>query len=106
MDVVVHTHVISSIGTLTKEKIKAQVQLELDTYFDELMCIATSANLAISADTMHQCVIVLAAFKTMMCMLLDKLDRGARAMYPDATEARVRFQKDVTVEFMDTIVDY
>ena len=27
-------------------------------------------------------------------------------MYPDAMEARVHFQKDVTLEYTDTIVDY
>ena len=31
MDVVVHTHVIPSIGTLTEAKTKAQVRLELDS---------------------------------------------------------------------------
>lgn len=70
------------------------------------MHIATSIDLSISADTMHQCVAVLAALKTMMCMLLDELDRGAKSMYPDATKARVCFHKDVTIEYMDTIIDY
>lgn len=41
MDVIVCMHVIPSIGTFTEEKKKNQVQLELDMYFDELMCIAT-----------------------------------------------------------------
>lgn len=53
MDVVVHAHVIPSIGTLTEEKAKTQVQLELDLYFDKWMRITTNAYLAISADTMN-----------------------------------------------------
>jgi len=55
------------------------------------MHIDTSENLVISAGTMHQYVVGPAALKTMMCMLSDELDRGARAVYPDAIEARVHF---------------
>ena len=106
MDVVVHTHVIPSIGTLTEAKTKAQVRLELDSYFDELMCIATNVDLVISADTMHQYVTSPIALKTMMRVLSDKLDRGAQAVYPNAMEARVCFQKDVTIEYTNTIADY
>lgn len=76
MDVVVHAHAIPSIGTLTQAKTKAQVQLELDSYFDELMHITTSLDLPISADTMHKYVVGPVAWKTMMHMLLDELDRG------------------------------
>ena len=102
MDVVVHTHAIPSIGNLTQVKIKEHVSLELDSYFDELMCRATSPNLLISVETMHKYVAGLAALKRMMHMLLDKLDRGARAVYLDAMEARFRFQKDVTLDYTDT----
>ena len=42
----------------------------------------------------------------MMCMLSDELDKGARVVYVDAIEARVRFQIYVTVEHKDTIKDY
>lgn len=45
MDVIVCMHVIPSIGTLAEEKLKNQVQLELDMYFDQLIRVATSANL-------------------------------------------------------------
>jgi len=41
-----------------------------------------------------------------MHILLDKLDRGARAVYPNAMETRVRFQTDVTAEHTNTIKDY
>jgi len=70
------------------------------------MRIATSVDLVISADTMHQHVAGSVALKAMMHMLLDKLDRGARAVYPDATEARVHFQKYFTIEYTNTIADY
>lgn len=72
-----HAHVIRSIGTLTLVKTKAQVQLELVSYFDELMHI-----------------------------LLDESDKGAKAVYPDAIEGRIHFQKDVTTKYTDTIMDY
>lgn len=92
MDVIVDTHVIPSIGTLTKVKSKNQVWTELDMYFDDLENVATSADLEISVDTMHQYVFGLVALKTMMHMLSDELDRGARLVYLDETEARVFFQ--------------
>ena len=53
------------------------------------MCIATSTDLQMSIDTMHQYVVGPTVLKTIMCMLYDELDRGARSVYPDATEARV-----------------
>jgi len=70
------------------------------------MHIATNLDLTISVDTMHKYVAGLATLKTMMCMLSEELDIGARAVYPDAMEARVKFYKDVTLEYMDTIADY
>ena len=48
----------------------------------------------------------MAALKTMMHILFNKLDKGAKSLYPDATKARVRFHKDVTTEYEDTINDY
>jgi len=60
-------------------------------YFDQLMCVATSTYLEISADTMHQYVARLVALKTIMCMLLDELDISAKSVYPDAMEERVLF---------------
>ena len=91
MDVVVHAHAIPSFVTLTQAKTKAQVRLELDSYFDELMRIATSPDLPISADTMNKYVPSLATLNIRMRMLLDELEKGARAVYPDAMKERVRF---------------
>jgi len=106
MDVVVHEHAIPSIGTLTEVKKKNQVWLEMDTYFDELMCIAIKIDLVINTDTMHQYVAGLATLKMMMHMISDELDKGAKWAYPDETEARICFQKYVTTKYMDTITNY
>ena len=70
------------------------------------MRIATSADLVISADTMHQYVTGPATLKKMMHILSDDLERGAQVVYPDAMKARVRFHKDITLDHMDTIIDY
>ena len=77
MDVIVCTHASPSIRTLTEGKTKEQAQLELDSYFDELMRIAASPDLPISADTMHKYCSGPTTLKSMMCMLSDELDRGA-----------------------------
>lgn len=75
-------------------------------YFEQLMCIAIGTDLQMGADTMHQYVIGLATFKTMMRMLYDELKKGDKLVYPDATVAKGHFQKDVTMEYVDTIIDY
>jgi len=72
-------------------------------YFDKLMRMVTSTLLEINIDIMHQYVAGPTALKTMVCMLSDELDRGARAVYPDTTEVRVFFQQHSTIERMDTI---
>ena len=55
---------------------------------------------------MHQYVVGLDALKTMIHMLSDELDRGAKSVYLDATEARVHFKQDVTIEHVNTITGY
>lgn len=80
--------------------------MEIDSYFDKLIHIDTTVDVVISVDTMHQYFASLDVLKTMMCMLSNKLDRGARVVYPDVKEERVRFQKDVTIDYMDTITKY
>ncbi len=76
MDVVVRAHAIPSIGALTQVKTKEHLRLELDSYFDELMLIATNPDLPISANILHKYVASLAALNTMVHMLSDELDRG------------------------------
>lgn len=39
-------------------------------------------------------------------MLSYELGRGAKPVYSNATEARVFFHKDVTIEYTNTITDY
>ena len=70
------------------------------------MCIATSLEIVISVDIMQKYVAGLATMMTMMCMILDELDRWAWAMYIDSIEERFRFQTDGTAEHKDTIKDY
>ena len=70
------------------------------------MHIATNLEFLISANIMRKYVASLVTLKTMMCMLLDELDEGARAVYPNVMEARFRFETDFTMEHMDTIKDY
>jgi len=106
MKVVVHIHAIPSLGTLTQAKSKKQNQQDLDSYFDELMRVATSPDFPISADIMHKYVTGSATLRTMIHILSDELDRGAQAVYSDAMEARFKFQMDVIVEHVDTIKDY
>lgn len=78
MDVIMYTHVIPFIGTLIEVMIKNQIQLEMYMYFDELMHIATITYFEISADTMQQYVVCLAAINTMMHMLAYELEKGAK----------------------------
>jgi len=106
MDVIVQTHTIPSLGTLTQAKIKKQVRQELDLYFDELICTATNPTFSISADIICRYIVGMATLKTMMCMLLDELDKGTQALYLDAMEARFKFETDVTVEHTNTTKDY
>ena len=70
------------------------------------MHTATNPDLPISADIMRKYVSGLATLRTMMHVLSDKLDRGARVVYPDAMEARFKFQMHVSSEHIDTIKDY
>lgn len=70
------------------------------------MHIATSPYMSIIIDTMNKYVAGLTTLETNMHMLSDELDRGAQAVYQNTMEARVRFQKDVTLQYMDTITDY
>lgn len=62
--------------------------------------------MSIFVEIMHKYVAGPTTLKTKMCMLSDELDRGAQAVYLDAMEARARFQKDVTLQYMDTIMDF
>lgn len=75
-------------------------------YFDEVMRTATSPDFPITTEIMCKDVVGPATLNTMMHMLLDELNRGAQELYPDAMEARFRFQNNVTAEHTDIIKDY
>jgi len=61
------------------------------------MHITTSVGVEISGDSMHQYVASPATLKAMMHMLSKELDRGAKEVYLDATEARICFPKYFTI---------
>jgi len=75
MEVIVHTHAIPSLGTLTQVNTKKKVQQELDSCFDELMHTAISPNLPISANIMCKYVVGLATLNTMMSTLTHELEK-------------------------------
>jgi len=64
------------------------------------MRIATSPDLPISVDIMQKYVVGPTTLKTMMCILSYELDGGVREVYPDAMEARVKFQTDCLVNLV------
>ena len=53
MDVIERTHAIPPIWYTHWGEDKKQVCLELNLYFDKLMCMVTSTQMEISIDTMH-----------------------------------------------------
>ena len=77
MHVIVRTHAIQPIQHTHQGEHKKQVQLELNMYFDKLMCMTTITHLKISTDNMHQCVSNSTVPKKIMRILADKLDEGA-----------------------------
>lgn len=84
MEDVMHTYAIPSLGTLTEAKTKKQVQQELDSYFNELMRVATSPDFPISVDIMHKYVARLTRLRTMLRIVSDELQRGVQVVYMDA----------------------
>lgn len=93
MHFIVRTHVIPPIWQTHRGEDKKQVPLELNMYLDKLMHTTTSTCLEINIDTMHQHVSGPVTPRMTMDMLSDELDEGAILVYPDAMEARVRFNK-------------
>jgi len=93
MHVIVHTDAIPPIWHTHRCEDKKQVQLELNMYFNKLMCAATNTCLEINTYTMHEDVAGPAAPRMTMRMLSDELDGGAILVYPNAMEARVHFNK-------------
>ncbi len=65
-----------------------QVRLELNMYFDKMMCMVNNTHLDISTDVMHQCVVSPAALKTMMHMLSNKLDKRIHISVPRCNKGK------------------
>ena len=93
MYVIVHTHAFPPFWHTHRGEDKEQVRLEMNMYSNKLMWMTTSTCLEINIEIMKQHVVGPVAPKTTMHMLLDELDGGAISVYPNATEARVRFSK-------------
>lgn len=53
MDVIVHMHAITVMRHTYRGKDKKQVSLEMNMYFDKLMCTVISTHSEIIIDTMH-----------------------------------------------------
>jgi len=97
---------IPLIGILIEAKEKNQVRLELDTYFDHLMPMATNIYLQVSANNMKMYIFGLALLRTELHMLQDELDRGSKSVYPEEMEERVCFHEEIIKKYVDTIVHY
>lgn len=69
LDVLVRTHQIPSIGSLTKAKPKNQVLQEVKEYFEQLRQEATREDLELNAHNMQNFIGGLVKVKTMLLML-------------------------------------
>ena len=96
LDVIVQTHKIPSIRTLTQAMRKNQVMLDVNKYIEQLMRKTTSDDLQLSAKNMQRYISGPATLKTVLHMLQDELDRGFMTIYPESMEARVCFDKYIT----------
>lgn len=90
----VRMHKISSIGSLTVDREKNQVSLEINRYMKHLNWEATNDDLEVSTEKMQKYISGPVIVKTMLRMLQDELEKGSQIIYPQAMEARVHFQKD------------
>lgn len=93
--VIVKTHWIPSIGTLTQPMRKNQVMLEFDGYTEQLMHEASSDDLQMSTKNMKKYIGGPAMLRIVLLMLQDELDRGFRTICLEAMEERVCFDKDI-----------
>ena len=93
LDVIVRTHNIPSIRTLTQAMRKNQVMLEVKGYIEQLMCKATNDDLKLSTENMQKYIGGPTTLRIVLRVLQDELDRGFRTIYLEAMEARVCFSK-------------
>lgn len=62
--------------------------------------------MATSVDNMEMYIVHPTMLKTKFHMLQVELNRGSKTIYPEGMEARVRFPKDFTEEYTETISHY
>ena len=103
LDVIVRMKNIPSIGTLAQAMRKNQVMLKVDMYIEQLMHKAASDDLQLSTKNMQKYIGGPTTVKIVLHKLQDELDKGFRTIYLEAMEARVRFDKDITKQYRDTI---
>ena len=70
------------------------------------MRVATSDDLQLSAKNMQMYISGPTTLKIVLRMLHDELDKGFRTIYPEAMEARLCFEKEITKQYEDTIEKY
>jgi len=83
LDVMVRTHMIPSIGSLTDAKTKNQVILEIDEYLTQLRREATIEDLELSAHNIQKYIDGINMVKNMFFMLHNELDIGSKTIYPE-----------------------
>lgn len=106
LDVIVRTHGIPSIRTLTQAMKNNQVLLQVNRYINKAMHDATSDDLQLSGNNMQKYIGGPTTLTKTLCMLQGELDRGFRTIYLESMEARVCFEKDITKQNGDTIAHY
>ena len=73
---------------------------------EQLRREATRENLELSMHNMQKYIGGPVMVNTMLHRLQNELDTGSKTIYPDAKEARVRYQKDTIKQFGDIITQY
>ena len=80
LDVIVRTHKIPLIRTITQAMRKNQVMLEVHGYIKQLMREATSDDLQLSTKIMQKYIGGPATLRRVLHILQDELDRGFRTI--------------------------
>lgn len=106
LDILVRTHHIPSVGSLTKAKPKNQVQQEINEYLEQLIQNAIKEDLELDKQNMQKYVDGPVQVREMLLMLQNELKNGSKTLYLNSMEARVYFQLDIITQFGDTITQY
>ena len=69
LEVIVRTHRIPSIGTLTQTMRKKQATLQVDQYIEKLMHEANNDDLHLSIENMRKYIDGSTTLRTMLCIL-------------------------------------